>query len=76
MESLHKLLMEEPGSPSSSDSSRGSHHPFRECFMAETPEGHIKSVSGEEATSTGNPDGKTEGEAVAPSHVRMEQLKA
>ena len=47
---LHKLLMEELGSSSSSDSSRGSHHPSWECFMAETPKGHVESVSREEAT--------------------------
>ena len=35
-ESLHQLLTEEPESSSSSDSSRGSHHPSRECFMTET----------------------------------------
>ena len=44
-ESLHKLLTEELESSSSSDSGRGSHHPSRECFMAETSEGHIESVS-------------------------------
>jgi len=74
--SLHKLLTEEPGSSSSSNSSRGSHHPSRECFMAETSEGHVESVSGEEATPTGNPDARTGGEVVAPPHVRMEQLGA
>ena len=75
-ESLHKLLTEEPGSSSSSDSSRGSHHPSRECFMAETPEGRVESVSGEEATPAGNPNGRNGGEAAAPSYVRMEQLRA
>ena len=75
MESLHKLLTEEPGSSSSSDSSRGSHHPSQECFMAETSEGHVESISEGEATPTGNPDARTRGEAVAPSHVRMEQLR-
>jgi len=44
-ESLHGLLAEGPGSDSSSDSSRGSHHPSQECFMAGTPEGHVESVS-------------------------------
>ena len=72
VESLYKLLTEVPRSSSSSDSSRGSHHPFWECFMAETSEGHVKSISGEEATPTGNPDARTRGEVVAPSHVRME----
>ena len=75
-ETLHGLLTEEPESSSSSDSSRGSHHPSRECFMTQTPEGHVQSVSGEEATPTGNPDARTEGEATALSHVRMEQLRA
>ena len=76
MESIHKLLTEEPESSSSSGSSRGSHHPSRECFMAETSEGHVESVSEGEATPTGNPDARTGGEVVAPSHVRMEQLRA
>ena len=51
MEYLHGLLAEGPRSDSSSDSSRGSHHPSRECFMEETPEGHIESISAEETTS-------------------------
>ena len=75
-ESIHKLLTEEPESSSSSDSSRGSHHPSRECFMAETSEGHFKSVFEGEATPTANPDTRTEGEAAAPPHIRMEQLRA
>ena len=33
METLYELLNKEPGSFSSSDSSRGSHHLSRECFM-------------------------------------------
>ena len=44
--------------------------------MAKTPEGRVKSVSEEEATLAGNPNGRIGGEAVAPSHVRMEQLRA
>ena len=75
-ESLHKLLTEGPGSSSSSDSSRGSHHPSRGCFMAKTPEGHVKSISEEETTPTANPDGRPEEETAAPSRLRMEQLKA
>ena len=76
IESLHGLLMEGPGSDSGSDSDRGSHHPSRECFMAETPEGHIESVSVEETTSTGNLGGRTEGGTVALPHVGVEQLRA
>ena len=61
MKSLHGLLAEEPESDSGSDSSRGSHHPSQECFMAGTPEGHIESVSTEEATPVGNLSDKTKG---------------
>ena len=71
-ETLHRLLTEEPGSFSSLDSSRGSHHPSQECFMAQTPEGHVKSVFGEEATPTSNPRGRSGEETVAPSCLRME----
>ena len=75
-ETLYGLLTEEPELSSSSDSSKGSHHPSQECFMTQTPEGHVQSVSGEETTPTGNPDTRIEVETAAPSHVRMEQLKA
>ena len=44
--------------------------------MAETSEGHVESVSMGEATPTGNPDAWTRGKVAAPSHVRMEQLRA
>ena len=44
VESFHDLLAEKPESPSCSDSSRGSHHPSRECFMSGTPKGHIESI--------------------------------
>jgi hypothetical protein len=43
-ESFHDLLMGDSEAISNSDSSRGSHHPSRECFMADTLEGHVKSV--------------------------------
>jgi len=75
-ETLYGLLNEEPGSLSSSDSSRGSHHPFRECFMAQTSEGHVESVSGEEVTLTNNPNGRSGEETTTPSRLRMEQLRA
>ena len=45
-------------------------------LMAQTPEGHVQSVSREETTPTGNPDARIKAETVAPSHVRMEQLRA
>ena len=44
--------------------------------MAQTPKGHVESLSGEEATPTSNPDSRFKGEAVAPSRLRMEQLRA
>ena len=71
-ESLHGLLIEGLGSDSGSDSDRGSHHPSRECFMVETSEGHIESISAEEATSAGNLGGTTERRTVAPPHVGVE----
>ena len=74
-ESLHDLLTEGPGSDSSSDSSRGSRHPSRECFMVGTPEGHVESISVEEATPVGNLGDRTEGETVAPPRVGVEQLR-
>ena len=72
IESLHNLLAEEPGSSSGSNSSRGSHHPSRECFMTGTPEGHIESIPMEEATLTGNLGDKTEGETAAPPCMGVE----
>ena len=61
METLHWLLTEGLGSSSSSNSSRGSHYPSRECFMVQTPEGHVESIFKEEATPTSNPDGRSKG---------------
>ena len=76
VESFHDLLVEEPESPSGSDSSRGSHHPSRECFMMGTPEGHVESVHEEEATPTNDLDNEVEGDAGAPPCLRVEQLRA
>ena len=75
-ESFHDLLAEELESPSSSDSSRGSHHPSHECFMIGTPEGHVKSIHKEEATPTNDLSDKAKEETAAPPHMRVEQLKA
>ena len=72
VKSFHDLLIGESESPSSSDSSRGSHHPSHECFMAGTPMGHVESIHGEEATPTNNLDDEVEGDAGAPRHLRME----
>ena len=43
-ESFHDLLEGDSESISDSNSSRGSHHPSRECFMEGTPKGHVESV--------------------------------
>ena len=74
-ESFHDLV-EEMESPSASDSSRGSHHPSRECFMAGTPKGHVESIHKEEATPTNDLNDEVEGETGAPPCLRVEQLKA
>ena len=71
MESFHDLLVEEPESPSGSDSSRGSHHPSRECFMMGVPEGHVESIR-EEATPVNNLDDMAKGEIATPPHMRVE----
>ena len=76
MESFHDLLAEEPELPSGSDSSRGSHHQSRECFMMGTPEGHVESVPKEETTPANNLDNEAEGEMEAPTCMGVEQLKA
>ena len=75
-ESFHDLLTEESESLSSSDSSRGSHHPSRECFMIGTPEGHVESIHEDEATPTNNLDDEVQGDTGAPPHLQVEQLKA
>ena len=74
-ESFHDLLARESELPSSSNSSRGSHHPSRECFMMGTPEEHIESIHKEEATPTNDLDDEVEGEIGVPPHLRVEQLK-
>ena len=76
VESFHDLLTRESKSPSDFDSSRGSHHPSRECFMAGTLEGHIESIHEGEATPTNNLDDKIKRDAGGPPRLRVEQLKA
>ena len=76
VESFHDLLVEEPESLSGSNSSRGSHHPSRECFMTGTPERHIESIHEEEATPMNDLDDEVKGDAGAPPRLQVEQLKA
>ena len=75
-ESFHDLLVEETESPSTFDSTRGSHHPSRECFMAGTPKGHVESIHEEEATLMNDLNDEAEGETTTPPHMRVEQLQA
>ena len=74
--SFHDLLLGELESPSDSNSSRESHHPSRECFMAGTPEGYIESIHEGGATPTDDLDDEVEGDAGAPPRLRVEQLRA
>ena len=74
MESFHDVLADETELPSTSNSSRGSHHPSHECFMAGTPEGHVKSIHEEEATPTNDLDDEVEGDTGAPPRLRMGHL--
>ena len=76
MESFHDLLAEELELPSGSDSSRGSHHPSRECFTTGVLEGHVKSIREVEATPVNNLGNEVKGETIAPPRMWVEQLKA
>ena len=63
MESFHDLLAGESKSPSDSDSSKGSHHPSQECFMAGTLEGYIESIREGGATPIDDLDDEVKGDA-------------
>ena len=76
MESFHDLLVEEPKWPFGSNSSRGSHHHSRECFMIGTPKGHVESIHEEEATPTNDLDDEVEGDVGASPRLWEEQLMA
>ena len=64
-ESFHDLLTGDLESISDSDSSRGSHHPSQECFVAGTPEGRVESVHEEGATPSNDFDDEVEEDAGA-----------
>jgi hypothetical protein len=83
MESFHDLLTGDSKSIFDSNSSGGSHHPSRECFMAKvkhenTPEGHVDSVHDGNVTPSAHPDDEGEGEddTRVPPHLWMDQLRA
>ena len=61
--SFHDLLVGETELPSTSDSSRGSHHPSRECFVVGSPEGHVESIHEGEATPTNDFDDEVKRDA-------------
>ena len=44
--------------------------------MAGIPEGHVESISAEEATPAGNPGDRTKGGTATPPRVGVEQLRA
>jgi hypothetical protein len=50
MESFHDLLTRDFEMIFDLDSSRGSHHPSRECLIADTPKGHVESIHKREVT--------------------------
>jgi hypothetical protein len=74
-ESFHDLLMRDSEVTSNSDSSGRSHHPSHECFMADTPDGHVESVQDEGATPLANIDDEVEGYARVLPRLRIEQLR-
>ena len=76
VESFHDLLAGDSESLSNSNFSRGSHHPSRECFMAGTLEGCVESIHEGGATPPNDLDDRVEGDAGAPPHMRLEQLRA
>jgi hypothetical protein len=50
VDSIHDLLESGSGMLSDSNSSEGSHHISRECFMAETSDGHVSSANDSDKT--------------------------
>ena len=72
IESFHYLLAGESGSLFDSNSSRGSHHPSRECFMVATLEGHVESIHDGEATPMNDFDDEVKRDAGAPPHLWVE----
>ena len=75
-ESFHDLLAGDLESLSDSDSSKGSHHPSRECFMAGTPEGRVESVHEGGATPPNDLDDEVEEDAGGLRRMRVEQQRA
>jgi hypothetical protein len=72
MEFFYDLLAGDPEEISNSDSSRGSHHPSRECFMAKgahragAPEGHVADIREGDVTPPSDPDDKVKEDRRVP----------
>ena len=75
VKSFLDLLVGESELPSDSDSSRGSHHPSRECFMVGTPKGCVESIHEGGATPPNDLDDEDEGDAGALLRLWVEQLR-
>ena len=69
VKSFHDLLARESESLSNSDSSRGSHHLSRECFMAGTPEGYVENIHEGGATPIDDLNDEVKGDAGVPPHL-------
>ena len=76
VESFHDLLAGDSESIFGSNSSRGSHYPSREYFMAGTPEGRVKSVHEGGATPTNDFNDEVKEDAGAFPRMQVEQLRA
>jgi hypothetical protein len=80
--SFYDLLMGDSEGISDSNSSKGSHHPSHECFMAEgvhhveTRKGHIADVHEGEVTPPSNLDDGVGAKRRVPPNPRLEQLRA
>ena len=75
-ESFHHLLVGDSESISDSDSSRGSHHLSRECFMTGAPEGRVESVHEGGVTPPNDFNDEVKEDAGALPHMQVEQLRA
>jgi hypothetical protein len=73
-ESFHDLLAGEAEVISDSGSSRGSHHPSRECFIVGVPEGHVEDAQSGETPPNG-PNNRARERNQASPPTRLEQLR-
>jgi hypothetical protein len=73
-ESFHDLLAGESKAIYNSGSSEGSHHPSRECFMADVPKRYVEDVHSGETPPNG-PNNGARKRSRAPPPARLEQLR-